>query len=224
MKPFSYDYIEDLKTVLDAFPHHQFNLLIEVMLEAYDKGKRIFTMGNGGSASTASHWVCDINKGCSLNREKKFMMMSLNDSISTMLAYANDLSYEDVFVEQLKNFFVPGDVVIGISGSGNSENVLRAIEFSNENNGITVGLCGFSGGKLYQMVHIPILVSVDDMQQVEDIHMIVAHMSMQNLLQELSDSSGKTRGRVYALDIEKSITAGQEVALTQRVISKRESM
>lgn len=220
MKPFSYDYIEDLKTVLDAFPHHQFNLLIEVMLEAYDKGKRIFTMGNGGSASTASHWVCDINKGCSLNREKKFMMMSLNDSISTMLAYANDLSYEDVFVEQLKNFFVPGDVVIGISGSGNSQNVLKAVEFANANNGTTVGLCGFSGGKLYQMVHIPILISVDDMQQVEDIHMIVAHMSMQSLLEQLSDSRGRRRGRVYALDIDKGVTTGQDVDLPQQLRSR----
>lgn len=220
MKRFSYDYIEDLKTVLDAFPHDQFNRLIEVMLEAYDKGKSIFTMGNGGSASTASHWVCDINKGCSLNREKKFRMMSLNDSISTMLAYANDLSYEDVFVEQLKNFFVPGDVVIGISGSGNSENVLKAIEFANANNGTTVGLCGFSGGKLYQMVHIPILIPVDDMQKVEDIHMIVAHMSMQSLLQELSDSSRIRTGRVYALDIDKSITTGQDVDLPQHLRSR----
>jgi len=186
MNVFSDTYICDLKEVLDDFPHEQFERVIDAMLDAYYNDKHIFTMGNGGSASTASHWVCDINKGCSLGKEKKFKMMCLNDSISTMLAYANDLSYEDVFVEQLKNFFVSGDVVIGISGSGNSENVLRAIDYANNNGGTTVGLCGYSGGKLFQRVDIPVLAKVDDMQKVEDIHMIVAHMSMQRIIQKVS--------------------------------------
>ena len=96
-----------------------------------------------------------------------------------MLAYANDLSYEDVFVEQLKNLFEPKDLVIGISGSGNSENVLKAIDYANTSGGITAGLCGFSGGKLFEIVDIPILVKVDDMQKVEDVNMIVVHMAMQ---------------------------------------------
>jgi len=186
MSAYSDSYIEELKKVLDNFPHEQFERFITAMLTAYYNDKHIFVMGNGGSASTASHWVCDINKGCSLGKEKKFKMMCLNDSISTLLAYANDLSYEDVFVEQLKNFFVSGDVVIGISGSGNSENVLRAIDYANNNGGTTVGLCGYSGGKLIKMVDIPILAKVDDMQKVEDIHMIVAHMSMQRIMQEVS--------------------------------------
>jgi len=186
MNVFSDTYICDLKEVLDDFPHEQFERVIDAMLDAYYNDKHIFTMGNGGSASTASHWVCDINKGCSLGKEKKFKMMCLNDSISTMLAYANDLSYEDVFVEQLKNFLVSGDVVIGISGSGNSENVLRAIDYANNNGGTTVGLCGYSGGKLFQMVDIPVLAKVDDMQKVEDIHMIVVHMSMQRIIQKVS--------------------------------------
>ena len=112
-------------------------------------------------------------------------MMSLNDSIPTLVAYANDLSHEDVFAEQLKNFFVPGDVVIGISGSGNSGNVLKAIEYANKNKGKIVGLCGYSGGKLYGMVDIPILVKIDDMQKVEDVHMIITHMTMQRVLEEL---------------------------------------
>jgi len=186
MNVFSDTYICDLKEVLDDFPHEQFERVIDAMLDAYYNDKHIFTMGNGGSASTASHWVCDINKGCSLDKEKKFKMMCLNDSISTLLAYANDLSYEDVFVEQLKNFLVSGDVVIGISGSGNSENVLRAIDYANNNGGTTVGLCGYSGGKLFQMVDIPVLAKVDDMQKVEDIHMIVVHMSMQRIIQKVS--------------------------------------
>jgi len=190
MEKFSFKYISELKGVLDNFPHDQFDRLIEVMMDAYHSEKHIFVMGNGGSASTASHWVCDINKGCCLNKNKKFKMMSLNESVSTMLAYANDLSYENVFIEQLKNFFVPGDVVIGISGSGNSINVLKAIEYANKNGGTTIGLCGYSGGKLYKMVDIPILAKVNDMQKVEDIHMIVAHMSMQRIIQELVITTG----------------------------------
>jgi len=186
MKNFSIEYINGLKDVLDDFPHDQFDCLVDAMLGAYHNEKHIFVMGNGGSASTASHWACDINKGCGLGIDKKFKMICLNDSISTMLAYANDLSYEDIFIEQLKNFFVPGDVVIGISGSGNSENVLKAIEYANKNGGTTVGLCGFSGGKLYQIVNIPILAKVDDMQKIEDIHMIVAHISMQRIMQKIS--------------------------------------
>ena len=188
MRGFSYDYIEGLKKGLDAFSHDQFEGLVEVFLGAYDKSKRIFVMGNGGSASTASHWVCDINKGCCLHLNKKFKMISLNDSISTMLAYANDMSYENIFLEQLKNFFVPGDVVIGISGSGNSANVLKAIEYANNNGGVTAGLCGFSGGKLHQIVQISILARMDDMQKVEDVHMIVVHMMMQKILHELKGS------------------------------------
>jgi D-sedoheptulose 7-phosphate isomerase len=186
MRDSSYEYIEDLKRVLDEFPHFHFERLIKVLLRAYHNEQHIFVMGNGGSASTASHWVADLNKGCCLNLEKKFKMLSLCDSISSMLAYGNDLSYGDIFVEQLKNFFVPGDVVIGISGSGNSKNVLNAIDYANDNGGITVGLCGFSGGQLCRSVQVPILARVADMQMVEDIHMVVVHMTMQRLIKELS--------------------------------------
>jgi D-sedoheptulose 7-phosphate isomerase len=186
LKYFSTEYIEHLKSILDSFPHDQFERLIWAMLDANDTGKQIFVMGNGGSAATASHWVCDINKGCCVNNSPKFKMICLNDNIATMLAYANDLSYDEVFVQQLKNFFNPGDVVIGISGSGNSRNVLKAIEYARDNKGITIGLCGYSGGKLYKMVDIPLLAEVDDMQKTEDLHMIIVHMAMQRISQELA--------------------------------------
>lgn len=113
--------------------------------------------------------------------EKKFKVICLNDNIPTMLAYANDLSYEKVFVEQLKNFLQPGDVVIGISGSGNSENVIQAVLYAKENQAKTVGLTGFNGGRLAQLVDIPLIASIHDMQKVEDVHMIVVHMIMQYL-------------------------------------------
>jgi D-sedoheptulose 7-phosphate isomerase len=182
---FSYSYIQHLKEVLDVFPHDQFNRFFQVLVDAYKNDKHIFIMGNGGSGSTASHWACDINKGCCLGPGKRFKMLSLTDNIPTMLAYGNDLSYEDIFLEQLKNFFIPGDLVIGISGSGNSTNVLKAIEYANAHDGITIGLCGYGGGKLLGLVQIPIHISVPDMQKVEDVHLIIGHMVMQRFLLEM---------------------------------------
>jgi D-sedoheptulose 7-phosphate isomerase len=187
MSCYSRGYIERLKQVLDLFPHDQFERMITALLAAYAEDRRIFIMGNGGSAMTASHFACDLNKGCSLGRDRRFKVICLNDSMSTILAYANDLSYEHVFFEQLKNFFMPGDVVIGISGSGNSPNVLRALEYANQQKGVTIGWCGFVGGRLGSLAKIPLVISSQDMQQIEDVHMIIAHAAMQRLAQSISD-------------------------------------
>jgi D-sedoheptulose 7-phosphate isomerase len=184
------EYVERLQYSLRAFPHQQLEVMVNALLSAWRNNKTIFVMGNGGSAATALHWACDFNKGCNVGRETRFRVMCLNENISTMLAYANDLSYEDIFVEQLRNFLGPGDVVIGISASGNSSNVLNAIECANANGGRTIGLCGFSGGRLYSKVHIPVLVEVDDMQLVEDLHLVVLHATMRRLLQLLPSNEG----------------------------------
>jgi D-sedoheptulose 7-phosphate isomerase len=182
---FSIHYLEQLKSLLDIFPHDQFEKIGRALLSAYDSEKNVFIMGNGGSGSTASHFACDINKGCCFNVEKKFKVICLNDNIPTMLAYANDLSYDKVFVEQLKNFLQPDDIVIGISGSGNSLNVLTAISYAKEKGAKTVGLTGFDGGKLAQIADIPLIANINDMQKVEDVHMIVVHMLMQYLCNAL---------------------------------------
>ena len=175
----SIEYLEELKGLLDVFPYDRFEEVASAILSAYDDEKQIFVMGNGGSGTTASHFACDINKGCCADIKKKFKVICLNDNVPTMMAYANDLSYEKVFVEQLKNFLQPGDVVIGISGSGNSENVIQAVLYAKENQGKTIGFTGFDGGRLAQLVDIPLIVSINDMQKVEDVHMIVVHMIMQ---------------------------------------------
>ncbi len=178
-KKFSTHYLTELASVLDAFDHDRFGNIVDKILDAYDKQARIFIMGNGGSGSTASHFACDINKGCCIDLDKKFKVICLNDNIPTMLALANDISYDAVFVEQLKNFHEKGDLTIGISGSGNSENVLQAITYANEHGGCTIGLSGYSGGQLAKMADIPLVAKIDDMQKVEDVHMIVVHMIMQ---------------------------------------------
>lgn len=176
---FAHQYLTDLTRLLDTFDSRQFERIIEMILDAYENENRIFIMGNGGSGSTASHFACDINKGCCMDLEKKFKVICLNDNIPTMLALANDVSYSAIFEEQLKNFFHKGDLVIGISGSGNSENVLAAIRYAGKNNGRTIGLSGYSGGNLAKLVDVSFIAPADDMQKVEDVHMIVVHMIMQ---------------------------------------------
>jgi len=184
----SIEYLNQLKELLEVFPHDRFKDIGRALLFAYNEDKHIFIMGNGGSGTTASHFACDINKGCCLKLEKKFKVICLNDNMPTILAYANDLSYDDIFLEQLKNFLKPGDVVIGISGSGNSKNVLLAVSYAKNNGATTIGLCGFNGGKLSQIVDIPFVVAINDMQKVEDVHLIVVHMLMQYLYGVLNEN------------------------------------
>ena len=178
------DYFETEKKVLDSISKEDLNALMNLLVDAKDAGKTIFIMGNGGSAATASHYVCDFNKGISLGKEKMFKFICLNDNIPTMMAYANDLSYADVFVGPLKNFLQEGDIVIGISGSGNSENVVRAIQYANENGGITVGLTGYNGGKIKQLSKYNVHIPVNDMQITEDLHMVLDQCMMKILCKE----------------------------------------
>ena len=182
---FATGYLSGLSGLLDKFDIQGFERMVAEILDAYHGDRRIFVMGNGGSGSTASHFTCDINKGCCIDLDRKFKMICLNDNLPTLLALANDVSYEAVFVEQLKNFFQPGDLVIGISGSGNSPNVLRAVEYACGHRGVTIGLSGFSGGKLAELVDIAWVAPVDDMQKIEDMHMIVVHMIMQAVRKQL---------------------------------------
>jgi D-sedoheptulose 7-phosphate isomerase len=185
---FAQQYLNGLNGLLDGFDTEAFDRIVNSILDAYSDEHAIFIMGNGGSASTASHFACDINKGCCLDLDKKFKVICLNDNIPTLLAYANDLDYASVFAEQLINFFRSGDLVIGISGSGNSENVVRAIRYANENGGKTIGLAGYSGGQLGQLVDIAYVAASDDMQKIEDVHMIIVHMIMQAVHGALHDT------------------------------------
>ena len=140
MKGFARAYLEEEKKILDNVPLTNLEKVVEFLERAYQSENQIFVMGNGGSSSTASHFACDINKGTCGGEKKRFRVICLNDNVPTMVAYANDMSYDDVFVEQLKNFLKPDDVVVGISGSGNSKNVVKAIEYANANRATSVAL------------------------------------------------------------------------------------
>lgn len=174
-------YFERLKKTIDAINKSDLSNLMNILVKAKDEGRQIFIMGNGGSSATASHFVCDFNKGISLGQDKKFKFICLNDNIPSLMAYANDISFDDIFVEQLKNLYQRGDVVIGISGSGNSNNVLKAIEYANENEGVTIGLTGYDGGKLNKMVDHGVNIPINDMQIAEDLHMVLDHCMMKIL-------------------------------------------
>jgi D-sedoheptulose 7-phosphate isomerase len=149
---------------------------IEWFDEARANGRRIFVCGNGGSASTASHFACDIVKGASYQREQRFKIMALTDSLPTLTAYSNDVNYDCVFAEQLKNFAEPGDIVMCISGSGNSPNVLCAIDYANSIGCKTIALTGRDGGKLAPKAQLSVQVPVQHMGRIEDAHMIICHM------------------------------------------------
>jgi len=184
-KEYILEYFTEFKKILDSISIDKLSKMIDLILEAYNNERRIFIFGNGGSALCASHFSCDINKGVSFGLEKRFKVICLNDNVATMLAYANDISYADIFTEQLKNFLKPNDLVIGISASGNSENVLRAIDYGNEKKAKTIGLTGFDGGKLAKISQFALIVGADDMQKVEDAHLIISHIIMQILYNHL---------------------------------------
>ena len=144
--------------------------------KARDEDRQIFVFGNGGSASTASHFVTDIVKSASHATPKRFRIMALTDSNSTITAYANDLHFEYVFVEQLKNFARPGDLVMAITGSGNSRNVIRALEYATALGCRRIALTGRDGGKTGLLADMHINVSEPHMGRIEDCHMMICHM------------------------------------------------
>ena len=176
MIDFIENYFASIKSCIDLLDKKEIEQFVKILINARENGRTIFIMGNGGSATTASHFACELNKGASYNQEKRFKVVCLNDSISTILAYSNDVDFETVFVEQLKNLMSKDDVVIGISSSGNSKNIINAIEYANENGAISIGLTGKDGGVLKTVSKYSINPNFNDLQVSEDIHMMVVHI------------------------------------------------
>jgi D-sedoheptulose 7-phosphate isomerase len=173
-----------LLEALDQIDTSRVEQAIEWFREARDGSKHIFVCGNGGSAATASHFTCDMVKGASYNRDPRFRIMALTDSLPTLTAYSNDVGYECIFVEQMKNFAQPGDLVMCISGSGNSPNVVRAMDYANSIGCKTIALTGRDGGKLGPLAQLNIQVAVPHMGRIEDAHMVVCHMIAYHFMEE----------------------------------------
>jgi D-sedoheptulose 7-phosphate isomerase len=170
------DYLAALDATLRALRPEQVAAIIDAVRDARDRDAQVFVVGNGGSAATASHFAVDLGKGASFGRERRFRVLSLTDNVPWISALANDLSYEDVFVEQLKNYARPGDLLLAFSGSGNSENVLRAVRYANEIGCRTIGLAGFAGGRLREEAQECLVVAADHMGRIEDGHFVVQHL------------------------------------------------
>jgi D-sedoheptulose 7-phosphate isomerase len=169
-------YIQDLQGSLADMPLDDIRQVIAVLHYARLDGRQVFTMGNGGSAATASHFANDLCKGAAVPDLPLFRAIALTDNMSLFSAYANDLGYEHVFAKQLSNHVHKGDVVIGISGKGFSSNVLRALEMARSVQAVTIGFTGFDGGKLKDLVDICVLVPSYSMEQVEDLHLVMEHL------------------------------------------------
>jgi len=171
-------YISYLSELLFNLDFKAIEKVIEVFQKARANGKTIFLVGNGGSAATCSHFAEDLAYGTLMEGKEPFKALSLAENVAHMTAIANDEGYENVFVGQLKNLFKQGDVLVGISGSGNSSNVIRAIEYANSNGGISIGLLGFDGGKMKEICHYCVHVRTmkSEYGPVEDIHLILGHL------------------------------------------------
>ena len=172
------EYLEKEISILKKLDMEEVNDAFQVILAAWQREATIYVFGNGGSAATASHFVCDFNKGASSYLQKKFRFVCLSDNTPIVTAIANDISYDDVFQYQLEGVLQPDDLVIAVSGSGNSKNIIRAIDYAKSIGTKIVGVTGYNGGELRKKADFFLHAPVDDMQVAEDIHMIYDHMMM----------------------------------------------
>jgi len=169
-------YFEELQRIVIRLSHDAINQIADMLLRANESGRMVFLFGNGGSAALASHLACDLGKGTAYcNGGKRFRVLALTDNLPTLTAWANDSGYESVFSEQLRNFLQPQDVAFAISGSGNSKNILNALQLAREAGAATIGISGFQGGEMRSLCDICVVVPSDDMQIIEDLHLAIAH-------------------------------------------------
>jgi D-sedoheptulose 7-phosphate isomerase len=175
-------YFATVQRVLDDVPFDAVDRIVDVLAQANREGRTVFICGNGGSAATATHFACDLSKRPSVPGQPRFRVVALTDNLSLMTAISNDISYDAVFAEQLIPLVRGGDIVIGISGSGNSQNVLNAIQAASSAGATTVGFCGFDGGRLKQMVDLPLHIPCNVMAMVEDVHLMLEHAICERLL------------------------------------------
>lgn len=168
-------YLAQGTELLRGLPVGAIDRVVDILIEAQRADRFVYVLGNGGSAANAEHFVNDLGKGEAPTAPRRFKVMSLTSNVSLLTAWANDTDYEHVFAEQLRVFVQPGDVVLALSGSGNSRNVLNAVALGRERGAVTVGLTGFEGGKLKDLCHHCIVVPSHNMQHIEDMHLVILH-------------------------------------------------
>lgn len=169
-------YFAKLAEVMSALPVAEVDAIASRLMQAYEASKTVFLFGNGGSAALASHFACDLGKGTVIEAgQQRLRVIALTDNIPTLTAWANDSDYEDIFAEPLKSLVAEGDVAVAVSGSGNSRNVLRALEVARERGAFTIGFGGFAGGRMKALCDLCLVVPSENMQHIEDLHLCIAH-------------------------------------------------
>lgn len=185
------EYADQIKTTLDQMPWSKLQTVVSMLHLAWLNGQQVFVMGNGGSAATASHMACDLGKNTAVPGRPRLRVMSLNDNMALFSALGNDNGYENVFAEQLFTFVQQGDVVVSISASGNSPNVLTATRLAKAQGAITIGWSGYEGGALAHLVDLSIVVPSHVIEQIEDIHLMMEHMVTTGLRHAILQSVAK---------------------------------
>jgi D-sedoheptulose 7-phosphate isomerase len=183
------NYITLLQQTIDQLPRDEIVRVIDLLYSARFSGRQVFIMGNGGSASTASHFVCDLSKNTRHEGWPRYKVIGLSDNMAVLSAYANDEGYENVFCEQLANLLMPDDIVIAISASGNSRNVVNAIQYAKNQNAFTIGFTGFDGGILGTLVDINLHIKSNIIEHVEDLHLVLEHMIIKSLKERVNSES-----------------------------------
>ena len=183
------NYITLLQQTIDQLPRKKIAAVIDLLHSARFSGRQVFIMGNGGSASTASHFVCDLSKNTRSEGLPRYKVIGLSDNMAVFSAYANDEGYENVFCEQLANFLLPDDIVIAISASGNSQNVVNAIQYAKNQNAFTIGFTGFDGGILGTLVDINLHINSNIIEHVEDLHLVLEHMIIKSLKERVQSET-----------------------------------
>ncbi|MBM3460300.1 MAG: SIS domain-containing protein [Armatimonadetes bacterium] len=178
-------YLQDVGRLLAGLPVEQLEGLYRRLLAAYDDGRQVFLLGNGGSGATCSHMVNDLQKCLYLAGGRTLRALALTDCVPLLTAWANDTAYEHVFAEQLRPWVQPGDLVFCLSGSGNSPNVLNAARLARDQGAYVVGLSGYQGGKLAALVDESLVIPCDNMQRIEDCHMVILHVLFWRTMQVL---------------------------------------
>jgi D-sedoheptulose 7-phosphate isomerase len=178
MKTYLEEYTAALKAALDGFSPGEFEKIITILAGAYKQDKQVFIAGNGGSAASANHFVCDLGKNAVpfASGKRRFRIISVSDNIEKITAIGNDISFDDIFSFQLGNLMNEGDVLIAVSASGNSPNVVKACEFAKTKNAKIVVLAGFDGGRIKSLADAAMVASLKSYEQIEDIHLVILHM------------------------------------------------
>lgn len=182
-------YLTELEQVIHNLSRAEIQAVVEVLMEAWRARRQIFIIGNGGSAATAAHMMNDLNKYTQVEGKPRFRALGLTDNVPLLTAVGNDLSYADIFVEPLKNLLEPGDLLIAISASGNSPNLLKAAEYAQAHGARVIGLCGRPGGRLAQVADLKVIVPSDRIGQQEDGHMILDHVLAVALLERVQQAA-----------------------------------